>query len=116
MKRMFLSVAAVVLLAVGQGRGHPKPVDDNGPINRTIDAWGVAPPFAVTNSFTVSSRTILFGAQAGFAVFPGDTPVRVDWEIGTSAFASDISFGTSGVSNTFFGQGYGFASIYESSF
>jgi hypothetical protein len=57
-------------------------------------------------------------AQAGLWAFPGEQPLTVDWSIGTSAFASDVSSAVSvPVSNTYWGQDpFDYYSIYESTF
>jgi hypothetical protein len=91
-------------------------VYDNGPLNGTINAWNVTPPFTVSDSFTLGGTTNLTSVQVGLWLRPGDTPSMVDWSIGTTHFASDISSGTSSFSNTFqYTSGFGY-DLYESVF
>ena len=86
----------------------------NGPINGTINAWNTCCGFAVTDSFTISSNSTVTGFDGGFWLGSGDTPVQVDWAIGTSAFGNDKGSGTSALSNVFFEtNGFGY-DIYTS--
>lgn len=69
---------------------------DNGPINGTIEAWLISagiPYYQVSDSFTLGSSSNLTEAQIGLWVVRGDTPLTVDWSIGTDKFLSDIGFG-----------------------
>jgi hypothetical protein len=55
--------------------------------------------------------------QIGMWAFPGDTPLTVDWQIGTSFFASDVASGAGAtLTNTFqYTNGFGY-DIYQSDF
>ena len=91
-------------------------VYDNGPINGTIDARTINNSWVVSDSFAVTDNVNLSMATVGLWLSPGATPTSVDWAIGTTAFGSDISNGTSSLTNTFFGTGFGYYDIYSSSF
>ena len=60
---------------------------DNGPINGTVDAWTINFGYAVTDSFIMSSAQTITGFQFGVWAYPGDTPISVDFSIGTSPFS-----------------------------
>lgn len=95
---------------------HAGLVYDNGPINGAGGAYTINLGASVSNSFTVSSATNLTSATAGIWVTTGDTPISVEWSIGTSAFGSDVSYGTSLLSNTYFITNGGGYDVYSSSF
>jgi hypothetical protein len=87
---------------------------DNGPINGTITAYYITPPYSVSDSFTVTGSASLGSAQVGLWLYPSDAPSTIAWSIGTAPFLSDISSGTSSFTNTFlFNSGY---DIYQSAF
>ena len=68
----------------------------DGPINGTLDAGGISQGRGpLSDSFTVGGNSALTVAVVGLWLSPGDTPVAVDWEIGTTPFGSDIASGTS---------------------
>jgi hypothetical protein len=85
----------------------------NGPTNGTIDAWNIT-EYSVTDSFTLSSTSTVSGGIFGTWLYPGDQGALTsfDWEIGTSAFGSDIGSGTAsgaGLTDTFlYTNGYGY--------
>lgn len=110
--------AITAFLALSGSLAHAGLVYDNGPINGSVDAWEIDGTNYVSDSFTVTQSTTLAWAEAGIWTFPQSAPpLTIDWSIGTSADGSDISSGTSLVSNDFTGDyGFGFAPIYESGF
>jgi hypothetical protein len=116
-KKFFvLGLAAVALLVAAAGQSSAGLVYDDGPVDATQSAWTVNFGYSVSNTFTVSSATSLTGAQIALWTFSGDTPLTVDWSIGTSPFGSDVSSGTATLTNTFlFTNGFGY-DIYESAF
>jgi PEP-CTERM motif len=91
---------------------------DNNYANRLqINGFTIFPVFSeLSNSFTVSSDVILTEAVAALWVSPGATPVSLDWRIGTTPFADDISSGTSSTTNTLFSSLPGFVDVYDSTF
>ncbi len=95
---MLAAAGALVLVLLGNTAAQAQ-VYDNGPINGTVNAWTINVSYSVTDSFTISSPTILTGAQIGLWLFPGDAPTSVDWAIGTSMYGSDVSSGTSSPTN-----------------
>jgi hypothetical protein len=109
--------ASLLTLIVG---AQTPPIYSNGPINGTIDAYNISralnTSFSVSDSFTVSSTSSLVSAQVALWLDAGYMPTSVDWAIGTSAFASDISSGTAVLSNTFFGKGNSQFDVYSSTF
>src|SRR5579872_7566612 len=115
MRRLIASLMTTVVLLVIAGPVRAGIVYDNGPINGTISAYNVS-NYTTTDSFTISAATNLVQAAVGLWVDPGASPTSIDWSIGTSAFGSDVSSGTSTPSNTFFGLGFGLYYIYESVF
>ena len=115
-----LKAAAILTFAFGLTafQSEAATIYDNGPINGTVDGRTISGSFSVSDSFsfTVPSTTSLSSAQIGIWVEDG-TLSSLDWSIGTSAFASNISSGPSGsVTNTFqFTNIWGY-DIYESDF
>jgi hypothetical protein len=110
-----LAIASIALLESPSAQGQV--VYSNGPINGTIDAWNISMGFLVTDSFTVTTPTALTGVTFGAWVNPGATPVSVDWAIGTSAFASDVSLGNATLTNVLHNHGtLGISDVYASSF
>jgi len=75
----------------------------NGPINGTLNAYTINESDSVTDTveFSVPASTNLTSAQVGLWVVATDSPTSLDWSIGTSAFANDVSSGASAaLSNT----------------
>lgn len=113
---MKLRVASLLLLAlcvIAAAPSMASVIYTNGPVNGQINAYNVS-TFQVSDSFTVSSAATMTGFDFGAWLFPGDTPVSVGWEIGTSFFGSDVASGTASLSNNFlFTNGLG-ADVYTS--
>ncbi len=113
--RMISRLTALAVLLAAAMPARAALVYDNGLVNGTNNAWSIALD-SVSDSFSVSYNTSLVSAQIGLWLNPGDTPVSVDWLIGTSPFGSDVASGTSTLTNTYeFTNGLG-ADIYESTF
>ena len=62
--------------------------------SQCTDAWTISTPFAVTDNFTLVGNATLTGVDFAVWVYPGDIPQSVDWELGNSAFGSNIGVGT----------------------
>lgn len=91
-------------------------VYDNGPINGNLTAWTINTGFEVSDSFTVTAATELEAVQIGLWVVPGDIPESVQWSIGTSAYGSDVSFGSADFSNNFVETNMHYHDVYVSTF
>lgn len=115
--KSWLAIIAACLVIVGPARAQTVTIYNNGPINGTIGAWVISPEAAVCDSFTVSSPATLTSAQVGLWVDNGATPVSLQWSIGTTPFASNVSSGTASLNNTLFGPaGISGYSLFESDF
>jgi hypothetical protein len=100
---------------VGQVRADV--VYDNGPINGTIGADAIWTTWAVSDSFAVTSPTILTGAQdVGIWCYGSGIPITVNWSVGTTPFASDVGTGTANVASTYIGDVFNNYKLYNSSF
>ncbi len=77
---------------------------DNGPIGGGFHYGGrqISSDVSVSNSFTLGGASNLTGAQIGVWVGPGETPLTVDWSIGTDKFLSDKGSGTGNLTNTLY--------------
>jgi hypothetical protein len=107
--------AALALLFGGVGEVGASVVYDGGPINGTIGSYSIGPYSASSNSFRVTSAATLTGAQhVGVWLFPFSDLRSLDWSIGTSPLASDISSGSASVSGTGL-DGYGHP-LYDANF
>jgi hypothetical protein len=118
-KLMYVVVIALLVVAAS---AVPAKADtlvyDNGGINGNTNAYTINFGWEVSDSFTLTAATSgLDRIQIGLWAFPGDTPLTVDWSIGTSFFGSDIASGAgASLTNTFqYTNGYGY-DIYESDF
>jgi len=94
----------------------------NGAISGQIGGLGLYAGNQVTDSFTLSGPGTILSVTFGEWVDSGTTPEDVDWEIGSSAFGSDLGSAT-GVSLTWSlfctaggGCGDGESDVYASSF
>jgi hypothetical protein len=88
---------------------------DNGPVNGTLNAWPINFGFAIADSFTLASGSnyTITGFQFGVWALPGDMPVSVNWDIGTSPFLHDRGIGTAALSSVFlFANSFGY-DVYE---
>ena len=68
---------------------------NNGPTNGTSDAYFID-VYAVSDSFTVSPHATMTGFTFAEWALPGDTPLSVDWSVGTTSFGSTYSGVASG--------------------
>ena len=89
----------------------------NGPANITDGTIGIGADAAVSDSFTVSTPSLLSSVEAVLGTGLGGVPVSVDWSIGTAFFGTDISSGTgASLSNTFLFTNTSGESMYASTF
>jgi hypothetical protein len=112
---LFPVVGFILLSAFGfsvaRVQAGPVLVYDDGPITGDPGAPDIT-FYMWSNSFTIGSGTSLTSAQIGVWVDQSSgLPLTVDWSIGTTPLASDISSGTANLSNTFVGIG-GFSNVY----
>jgi len=115
-KRSLLLLVAVVLGLLVTPVWADTLLYDNGPINGTIDSYTIGRG-KTGNSFTLSAASNLTTAQIGLWLYPGQTPVQVDWAIGTAFDDNTYGSGTSVFSNTKLAQqGWGVYDLYESIF
>ena len=79
-----LTVLCLALVAIPAAADQT--LYDNGPINGSVDAWTINFGYSVTDSFTLSSASTITGFQFGVWAYPGDTPLSVDYSIGSSPY------------------------------
>lgn len=84
--RMVLLSMIALLMLVAAPAFADTTLYDNGPINGTVDAWTINYGYGVSDSFTLSSASTITGFQFGVWAYPGDTPLSVDYSIGTIQF------------------------------
>lgn len=112
MKRFALSLAALVSLFIGGGKCQASTIlFDNGVIAGGTNSWVLDADYglSVTDSFTISSPSILSSAEIGVWVFSGDSPTTVAWSIGITPYGSNISSGSGSVYSSYLftnGEGY----------
>ncbi len=112
-----LSLAGAFLTAPARGAT----LYSNGAINGQIGGYGLYGGNAVSDTFTLSGAWTILSVTFGEWVDPGQTPETVDWEIGSSAFGSDLGSATgvsltSSLFCTHTGCGDGTYDVYASSF
>jgi hypothetical protein len=119
MRTIVLSIIAAALLLCPATLNASAIVYDNGAINGTIDAYNIATDISdwiVSDSFTLSATTTLTGADVGLWVYPGDIPTSLTWSIGTSFFDTSLGTGTGTPGNVYWGTGFDYYDIYDSTF
>ncbi len=119
MKReAWILMGLVLLIGVGQAPGAI--LYTNGPINGENDGYQISGLGSLTDSFSVSSISIITSAVIGIWERPADLPVQLQWSIGTSQFGSQVSSGISTLSNVLFDSnnvgGNGGWDVYSSTF
>ena len=112
-----LSLAGVFLTAPARAAT----LYSNSAINGQIGGYGLYGGNAVSDTFTLSGPWTILSVTFGEWVDPGLTPQTVDWEIGSSAFGSDLGSATSvSLTSSLFcshtGCGDGTYDVYASSF
>ena len=112
----WMLTALVLLLGLDQARAGT--LYSNGLLNGTINAYDIATPTPLSNSFILSSASTLTGAQLGLWVAsPGNPPTSVHWAIGTTPFGGQVASGTAGLSSVFIQDYLGVSyAQYESTF
>jgi hypothetical protein len=119
MRTFLLSIIAAALLLAPATLNASTIVYDNGAINGSINAWSIATNLAgweVSDSFTLSATATLTSADVGLWVSAGDTPSSLTWSIGTSFFDTSLGTGTETPGNTYWGVGFDYYPIYDSTF
>ncbi len=115
-RRNVVSICVALLTMFTVTPAHANVVYSNGPVDNIYSAWYVANDWAVSDSFVVGSATNLTSITgAGLWTNLGTSPISLNWAIGTSMFASDISSGVSPLTNTKFSSNSLF-DIWDSSF
>jgi hypothetical protein len=113
-----LSLLVILGLALGSTAFGDTVLYSNGPINGTIGAWNIY-GWVVSDSFTLGSASTVTGVDAGFWFVPGyDVPVQLDWSISSGVNAGTF-FGSGTnvtLTNTYWGTGFNYYSIFNSSF
>ncbi len=115
-------VAIVVTLVSFTCQTKAAVVYSNGGINGTLGGYTVGGFYneginiAVSNSFTSSNATSLTSAEVGLWVEVSDAPQAINWSVGTTPFASDVSSGTASLTNTYFGSAFDSYSVFNSRF
>ena len=61
---------------------------ENGPVNRTVDAWTINFGFAVSDSITLGGSVNSFDIWVW--EFPGDVMTSVDWSITSAPFGGTV--------------------------
>jgi hypothetical protein len=102
-------IACLLLLAycvAFSATAHAGILYKNGPVNGicdielcTVDAWTINFGYSVTDSFTITSSSLIQGFNFAFWLFPGDTLTSVDWSLGNCEFCTNIAAGTASGAN-----------------
>ncbi len=96
------AIAIVVVALVTTPGAQASVVYDNGPANGTVNAWTINFGYAVADSFTLASASMLTGASFTLWNLPGGVTATVDWSIVDSPTSgSPLAFGTALVSQNF---------------
>ena len=104
---LLILAAAFLLLAPAVPAMADATLYDNGPVNGTVDAWAINFGYDVADSFTLSSASTITGFNFGTWLYPGDSVVSVDYQIGTQPFEGPT--GTATVTSTFlYNNQYGY--------
>lgn len=107
MKQLAVRLAVLALLLGDVDRAKAEILYKNGALDGTTDAWDISTA-AVTNGFTLKNDSNLTGARVGLWVAFDDTPLTVDWWIGTSPFDDDVDYGTADLTTSYqFTNDYG---------
>ena len=117
MKKLNLVTLLTLTAAALASRAPATTLYTNGPVNGTIQAYSISQGFSVSDSFTLTGAASLSSAEVGLFVDSGETPASLSWEIGTTPFVSNISFGVSNIAtNTYHNTYEGFDAVYDSTF
>lgn len=89
----------------------------NGPINGSINAINVGANNEVTDSFAITGPLDLAAAGVGLWSTDGSMPQDISWSIGTTPYGSDVSSGSSVLSDSLSSiAGFNTFPIYEATF
>jgi stage V sporulation protein SpoVS len=94
---------AVAGVLMGSSSAEAASIYNNGSLNGTVNAFEIAGGYAVSDSFSLTSTSVLYGINFGVWTIPGDTLATVDWGI-TSAPDSFDSFLASGTASVIDGH------------
>jgi hypothetical protein len=83
---------------------------DNGP-DDNVNAFNIS-QFAVADSFDLTGSPIVSGVVFTNWLFPGDSPVGVDWAIQATPFGTNLFSGTAAISSSFLGTNSLGADVY----
>jgi PEP-CTERM motif len=110
---LLLTISCIVLATVPAAAGV---LYSNGPFNGDYDAWTINYGFSVSDSFLVTSNSLIQGLDFVYWVFPdGEKLTTVDMQVGSTSFGGGIQTLT-GVTNTYLGaNSYGY-SLYDASY
>jgi hypothetical protein len=107
MKQLMFRLTVLALLLGVADQAKAEILYKNGALDGTTDAWDISTS-AVTNGFTLKNDSNLTGARVGLWVALDDTPLTVDWSIGTGPFDDDIDYGTADLTTSYqFTNDYG---------
>jgi hypothetical protein len=82
---------------------------NNGPLNGTVDSYGISSGYSAADSFTLSSAATVTGADFGVWNLLGDKTTSIGWSIVTSPTGgSVVASGTADVVATYLGNNGGF--------
>ena len=80
----------------------------NGPINGTEDAYSINGGYATSDSFVLTSASVVTGVDFGAWTEPGDSVTSVQWSIGTTPGDNSLGGTMNTTDNFLFTNGYGF--------
>jgi hypothetical protein len=107
MKQLAFRLTVLALLWGGVDQANADILYKNGALDGTTDAWDISTG-AVTNGFTLKNDSNLTGARVGLWVAFDDTPLTVDWWIGTTPLDDDVDYGTANLTSSYqFTNDYG---------
>ena len=102
---------------------HAAVVFSNGLINGTFGAYDINSnnanqniSYSVSNSFTLSTATLLDSVEIGLWVTQGDVPLSLTWSIGSRPFSSNYGTGVSALSNELYRKYFDAYDVFRSTF
>jgi hypothetical protein len=90
---------AVASVLIGCSSAGAAILYNNGALNGTVNGFEIAGGYAVSDSFTLTSASVLYGINFGVWTFPGDTLGTVEWGITKTpdSFSDFLASGTASV-------------------
>jgi hypothetical protein len=117
MKSAFIKILAAGVIVLGMANSASADVVySNASLNGNYNAYTITNGIAVSDSFVLGSAANLTSAVVGIWTTPGNTPLSLDWAIGSSAFGSDLGSGSAVLSNLFSNQAAGYYDVNLSTF